>query len=148
MRRSLIVFVVVALAALGSTAARAWASGSTKPTVQLRQTGKGKILVDSRGFTLYMFTRDSRNHDSCVHVSGCTSVWPVMKATGPLTAGRGVNKRLLGTIKVGRTRQVTYAGHALYHYLGDSGPGQTGYVGQNQFGGFWYAVNASGGAVK
>jgi len=65
MRRSLIVLVLVALAAVASTAARAWASGSTKPTVQLRQTGKGKILVDSRGFTLYMFTRDSRKHDAC-----------------------------------------------------------------------------------
>ncbi|HUZ28757.1 MAG TPA: hypothetical protein VMU90_05920 [Solirubrobacteraceae bacterium] len=148
MRRSLIVLVLVALAAVASTAARAWASGSTKPTVQLRQTGKGKILVDSRGFTLYMFTRDSRKHDACVHISGCASVWPASKATGRLTAGRGVNARMLGTIKVGRTRQLTYAGHALYHYIGDTGPGQTGYVGQNQFGGFWYAINASGGTVK
>jgi predicted lipoprotein with Yx(FWY)xxD motif len=148
MKRCLILLVLVSVAALGSTAARAWAKGPTKPTVQLRQTSKGKILVNSRGFTLYVFSRDSKNHDACVHINGCASLWPVLKATVPLKAGRGVNARLLGTIKVGRTRQVTYAGHPLYQYIGDSGPGQTSYVGQNQQGGFWYAINAAGTVIK
>jgi predicted lipoprotein with Yx(FWY)xxD motif len=148
MKRTLIVLGLVAVAALGSTAARAWASGSTKPTVKLRQTGKGKILVDGRGFTLYVFSRDSRNHDACVHISGCASLWPIMQPNGPLKAGQGVNAHMLGTIKVGRARQVTYAGHPLYHYIGDSGPGQTSYVGQNQAGGFWYVINASGTVIK
>ena len=44
--------------------------------------------------------------------------------------------------------QVTYAGHPLYTYTGDSGPGKTSYVGVKAFGGAWYALNASGGAVK
>jgi predicted lipoprotein with Yx(FWY)xxD motif len=148
MRRILILLTLVAVAALGSTAARAWASSHGKPTVQLRQTGRGKILVDSRGFTLYMYSRDSRNHDVCVHVQGCAPLWPPMKASGRLVAGSGVNRHLLGTIKVGRTRQVTYAGHPLYHYIGDSAPGQTEYIGVNQAGGFWYALNAAGSVVK
>jgi predicted lipoprotein with Yx(FWY)xxD motif len=147
-RRALIVVSLAAVALLASTAARAWASGSTKPTVQIRQTAKGKILVDGRGFTLYVYSRDTRNHDACVHVSGCSSVWPVMKATGPLKAGSGVKSRLLGTIKLGRTRQVTYAGHPLYHYIADSSPGQTDYVGQNVSGGFWYVLNAAGKVIK
>jgi hypothetical protein len=71
-----------------------------------------------------------------------------MKPSGRLVAGSGVNRHLLGTIKVGRTRQVTYAGHPLYHYIGDSGPGQTEYIGVNQAGGFWYALNAAGSVVK
>jgi predicted lipoprotein with Yx(FWY)xxD motif len=148
MKKTLIVLTLTAVAALGSTAARAWASGPAKPTVQLRHTAKGKILVDGRGFTLYVFSRDSKNHDACVHISGCASLWPIMQAKGALKAGRGVNARMLGTIKVGRTRQVTYSGHPLYHYIGDSAPGQTSYVGQNQAGGFWYAINASGNVVK
>jgi predicted lipoprotein with Yx(FWY)xxD motif len=45
-------------------------------------------------------------------------------------------------------KQVTYAGHPLYTYSGDSGPGQTSYVGAKSFGGTWYAINASGGTVK
>jgi hypothetical protein len=42
----------------------------------------------------------------------------------------------------------TYAGHPLYTYSADSGPGKTSYVGAKQFGGTWYAINASGGTVK
>jgi predicted lipoprotein with Yx(FWY)xxD motif len=148
MKRTLIVIVLVAVGALGSTAARAWASGPAKPTVQLRRTARGKVLVDGRGFTLYVFSRDSKNHDACVHISGCSSLWPIMKPTGPLKAGPGLNAHMLGTIKVGRARQVTYGGHPLYHYLGDSAPGETNYVGQTQSGGTWYAINASGGVIK
>ena len=149
MRRPLILLIALLVAALASTAAIAWAATAAKPTVQLRQTAKGKILADSRGFTLYVFSRDSRNHDSCARISGCPTVWPVMKASGPLSGGTGVNSRLLGTIKLAHgVRQVTYAGHPLYHYIGDSRPGQTSYVGLNQSGGFWYAVNAAGKVVK
>jgi hypothetical protein len=44
--------------------------------------------------------------------------------------------------------QVTYAGHALYGYTGDTSPGETSYIGINAFGGLWYGVNARGKAVK
>ena len=36
----------------------------------------------------------------------------------------------------------------LVSNTGDSGPGKTSYVGVKAFGGAWYALNASGGAVK
>jgi hypothetical protein len=45
-------------------------------------------------------------------------------------------------------RQVTYAGHPLYLYSGDSSPADTSYVGVQQFGGKWYALNAAGHLVK
>jgi predicted lipoprotein with Yx(FWY)xxD motif len=149
MRRTFLVMIAGALVLLASTAARAWASAAAKPTVQLRQTARGKLLVDRRGFTLYVFSRDSRNHDACVGISGCTSIWPVLKAKGAPVAGPGVKPRLLGTISVGHgARQVTYAGHPLYGYIGDSSPGQTSYVGFNQSGGRWYAITGSGKVVK
>ena len=45
-------------------------------------------------------------------------------------------------------KQVTYAGHPLYVYSGDSGPHQTDYVGQVQFGGAWYAIGPGGHDVR
>jgi len=33
-------------------------------------------------------------------------------------------------------------------YIGDSHPGETDYVGQNQAGGFWYAINGAGKVVR
>jgi predicted lipoprotein with Yx(FWY)xxD motif len=113
--------------------------------VQLRHTSLGNILVDSSGRTLYLFTRDRGNKNSCVKVSGCSAAWPSLKASGRPTAGSGVRASLLSTTN---GNQVTYAGHPLYTYTGDSGPGKTSYVGFKSFGGTWYAINASGGTVK
>jgi predicted lipoprotein with Yx(FWY)xxD motif len=117
-------------------------------TVKLSKTSLGKILVSSSGRTLYMFTRDARNKDRCAKISNCPSIWPALTVNGKPTAGPGVKASLLGTIRLAHgVKQVTYAGHPLYTYQGDTGPGQTSYVGVNQFGGNWYAVNAGGHKV-
>lgn len=137
---------VLATAATAVTAVAAPFSSST-PTIKLMQTNKGKIL-SSNGFVLYMFTRDTKNHNACVSIKGCKSVWPALTTTGKPKAGPGVNKSLLGTITIkGGKHQVTYDGNALYDYAFGS-KGSTSYVGASEFGGFWYALNAAGKAVK
>jgi predicted lipoprotein with Yx(FWY)xxD motif len=128
-------------------------AGNRAPTVKLRKTGLGKILVNSKGFTLYMFTRDRRNKDNCYKISSsfgrCRDSWPPLPTKGKPTAGPGVKASLLGKIKLPNgTWQVTYNGHPLYTYAFDSGPGQTSYVGCPQFGGTWKALNAAGKAVN
>jgi predicted lipoprotein with Yx(FWY)xxD motif len=150
MKRSY-VFLAVALASSASAAAAASADpgvpaarASRSATVQLRHTNVGSILVSSSGRTLYEFTKDHGNKDSCMAISGCSAVWPSLKASGRPTAGAGIKAALLSS----SGGQVTYAGHPLYTYSGDSGPGATSYVGAKQFGGTWDAVNAAGGAVK
>ncbi len=107
------------------------------------------ILATNSGFTLYMFTRDQKNRDTCVKVPGCASTWPVLKTSGKPVAGRGLRASLVGTITLGHgVKQVTYAGHPLYSYVGDTSPRQTEYVGAPQFGGTWDAMNAAGQLVK
>ncbi|HEY5195277.1 MAG TPA: hypothetical protein VIJ39_15590 [Solirubrobacteraceae bacterium] len=142
--------VVLASAAAVATVASAHsgvptARSSSSATVQLRHTGLGSILVSSSGRTLYEFTRDHANKNICASISGCSEAWPSLRASGRPTAGSGIKASLLSTTS---GKQVTYAGHPLYTYSGDSGPGKTSYVGAKQFGGTWYAINASGGAVK
>jgi predicted lipoprotein with Yx(FWY)xxD motif len=127
-------------------AGRAHAARST--TIQLRSTSLGAILTTAGGRTIYMFTRDGRNRNRCVAVSGCSGVWPLVATSGRPAAGRGVSGRMLGVIGVHGRQQVTYGGRPLYTYIGDSGSAQTSYVGVNQFGGRWYALNARGGVVK
>jgi predicted lipoprotein with Yx(FWY)xxD motif len=146
------VFLAVALASASGAATVAGAQtsipvahSSAATTVQLRHTSLGSILVNSSGRTLYEFTRDHGNKNSCAAISGCSAVWPSLKASGRPTAGSGIKASLLSTTS---GDQVTYAGHPLYTYSGDSGPGATSYVGAKSFGGAWYALNASGGAVK
>jgi predicted lipoprotein with Yx(FWY)xxD motif len=135
----------VASAQAPTPAARA----SSAATVQLRNTSLGRILVNASGFTLYEFTRDSRNNDTCVKVRGCSKVWPALGVRGNPTAGTGVRASLLSTIRLpGGARQLTYAGHPLYTYAEATERAETAYVGVSSFGGRWDAVNARGGAVR
>jgi predicted lipoprotein with Yx(FWY)xxD motif len=118
-------------------------------SVDLRHTSLGSILTSASGFTLYEFTRDHGAHDSCVKIGGCSTAWPALETSGTPTAGPGVRASLLSTIRLsGGVKQITYAGHPLYRYSGDSRPGSTSYVGVQAFGGSWYALSASGGPVK
>jgi predicted lipoprotein with Yx(FWY)xxD motif len=117
--------------------------------VTLRHTRLGAILATSSGFTLYEFTHDRGPHNSCVSIRECSGTWPPYTTSGRPSAGPGVRASLLSSIKIpGGKTQVTYAGHPLYLYSGDSGPGETSYVGESVFGGRWYALNASGGTVR
>ncbi len=140
---------MIASAAAAADAGVPVAHATRAATVQLRNTNLGKILVDSSGFTLYEFTKDSRNKNTCVKVSGCPAVWPALSAHGNPTAGPGVKASLLSSIKLsGGARQVTYAGHPLYLYSEAGERGETSYVGVSHFGGRWLAVNAGGHAVS
>jgi predicted lipoprotein with Yx(FWY)xxD motif len=149
MKRPYVFLAVVLVSAVGvATVASAQPSvpsarSSNSATVQLRHTSLGSILVNSSGRTLYEFTRDHTNKSSCATIRGCSAIWPSLKSGRP-TAGPGVKSSLLST----STGLVTYAGHPLYTYSGDHGAGETTYVGAKTFGGTWYAINASGGAVK
>ncbi len=125
------------------------ANAARAAKVQLRHTSVGTILVNGSGFTLYRFTRDSRNKNTCVKVRECAANWPALRSSGKPIAGPGVKASLLGTIGLpGGGRQVTYAGHALYTYAAASERAETVYVGAMQFGGTWDAVSSSGNLVK
>ena len=150
------VLLAGALACAASVSTVAGAEGGAPPArtarvakVGLRNTSLGKILVNASGFTLYRFTKDPRNRDTCVKISECANVWPALRTSGKPTAGPGVRASLLSTIKLpGGAKQVTYAGHPLYLYAPASERAETSYVGAMQFGGTWYAVNAAGNTVK
>jgi predicted lipoprotein with Yx(FWY)xxD motif len=144
MKRLTVALIAAAAAALPMAAD---AAGGAK--LEIQRTSLGRILATGRGLTVYMFTRDSINHDSCVAISGCTGIWPLVTSSSRPSLGPGVKRSLVGSITLpGGVRQVTYAGHPLYTYLGDSGPGDTSYVGQSQFGGKWYALSPSGHSVR
>ena len=146
MRRILITALAVASATAVMTPV---AGAASRATLKLRKTSVGTILVNRRGFTIYAFSKDRRNHDSCAAISGCLSLWPVVGGGSKPALGPGVKSSLVGTITLkGGTKQLTYAGHPLYTYVADSSPGQTSYVNFLQFGGRWPAVNAAGGLVK
>ncbi|MEU9092355.1 hypothetical protein ACIOEW_29255 [Streptomyces sp. NPDC087901] len=124
------------------------ASPSKPATIDTKSVGKlGTIVVDEKGRTLYLFLADKKNKSNCE--GDCAKAWPPLLSKGDAKAGKGVDKKLLGlTKRSGGEEQVTYNGHPLYHYAGDTKPGQTNGQGLDQFGAEWYALNAKGKQVE
>jgi len=103
----------------------------------------GEIIVDSQGFTLYDFHKDKGTESACY--DACAEVWPPLLTKGD-PQGQGATMRsLLGTTqRTDGTTQVTYNGHPVYAYQGDSQPGETNGNDFSQFGAQWYALTAAG----
>ena len=141
---------VVLLFSSGGAAAATRPSANTlaRTTISARHTSVGTVLVGPGGKTVYAFSRDHLREDSCAAVKGCLTVWPLLTTHGSVSAGPGVKRSLLSTITVHGTHQITYAGHPLYGYENNGGPGDTSYVGISQFGGSWPAVSPSGSLVR
>jgi predicted lipoprotein with Yx(FWY)xxD motif len=138
------VAIVMALLLVGVGTAVA-ASGSSAPaaTVATAPSGLGRILVDGRGRTLYLFEKDRRGGSACAGL--CATYWPPLVAKDKWLAIKGVKQSLLASIRrADGSRQVTYAGHPLYLFSGDTKRGQTSGEGLTDFGAGWYAVSPAG----
>lgn len=130
-----------------STSNEASASGGGGMTVSTGEvSGLGTVLVDSGGLTVYEFAKDTGSTSSCY--SACAQNWPPVVAEGK-PSGEGETASHLGTTKrKDGSVQVTYAGHPLYTYAGDSSPGEANGNGLTFFGGKWSAMDESGEAVS
>lgn len=134
---------VVCLAAVSivgvAGVATAVASGTTE--VKLVKVKGGKILAQQKGFTLYVFC--SGAGDNCKK-GRSSRKWPPMIAYHHPVAGKGINKKKLGTKKIHGKKIVTYYGQPLYRYKKDKKPGQTRGEGKPQGNGGWYIVSSFG----
>ena len=140
MRRSLCIALVLAAAVVAAGAA----SGSPKPAkLMLRSTSLGRVLVDARGHTLYLFGADKGRKSTCY--GACAAEWPPLLTASKPLAGLGLKNGLLATTKRKDGRlQVVYAGHPLYFFRPDTRAGQTRGQGLDFFGGTWFVVSSAG----
>ena len=151
MRRLMAMLVATALAAalVAGLATIAFSATPTKPaTVKTRSNKLGKILVDGRARTLYLFEKDKNGKSAC---SGqCAKFWPPLLTKGKPKAGAGAKASLLGTTKRSDgTTQVTYNKHPLYTFLNDKNkPGSTKGEGLDAFGAEWYVLGANGKKIE
>jgi predicted lipoprotein with Yx(FWY)xxD motif len=124
------------------TSASASRAAAHADTVATRHTSLGDVLVDAHGRTLYLFEKDQGMTSACS--GACASIWPPLTATRAV-AGSGLSAAKLSIAKQpGGASDVTYAGHPLYTYVGDTKPGQTKGQGLNQFGAAWYVLSPNG----
>lgn len=99
-------------------------------------------LVGPDGKTVYIFDKDSGTTSACT--GACASVWPALTSSGAPSAGAGVDAAKLSTATGQAPDQVTYNGHLLYEFKGDTAAGQTN--GTKIPG--WHDVNAAGTAAS
>lgn len=117
-------------------------------TVAVRDVpGLGRVLVDGRGYTLYMFEPDGRHAVSCT--DACAGSWPPLMRHGVAPrAGAGVRRDLLGSVPDPEGgRVVSYGGWPLYTYASDTKPGQANGQALDLNGGPWYVIRPSGKPV-
>jgi predicted lipoprotein with Yx(FWY)xxD motif len=97
------------------------------------------VLTNAKGFTVYSFAPDTPTKSKCY--GGCAAYWPPV--TGTTTAGSGLPGKVGTITRSDGSHQLTYNGHPLYTYIGDSAPGQARGNNLNLNGGLWHEVPAA-----
>jgi predicted lipoprotein with Yx(FWY)xxD motif len=105
----------------------------------------GIWLTNAAGRALYVYNLDKGGTSACYGV--CATNWPPLTTTGSVTiSGEFTSSSLLGFItRTDGTKQVTYGGHPLYYFSGDSASGQT--KGQG-VGGVWFLVGPAANVMS
>ncbi|MFE0420094.1 COG4315 family predicted lipoprotein [Streptomyces tendae] len=82
---------------------------------------EGIWLTDSAGRTLYLNT-DDKKEPTCY--DECAKKWPPLTTDKPVTVtGKYTVPSNLGTVtRTDGKKQVTYGGHPLYFFTGDTAP--------------------------
>jgi predicted lipoprotein with Yx(FWY)xxD motif len=114
------------------------------PSLQVRSTSLGKIVVDGQGHTVYTYADDKQGAAKSECKDACLAAWPAVAAPAKpdvddLSGDVGVTKDANGH------PQLTYNGWPLYHFRGDLKAGDTNGQGMK---GEWYVLNPAGEKVK
>jgi len=129
-----------------SAPASGGAGASAATVIKTASSGGSTFLTDGSGRAVYLWVKDTSGMSACT--GACAGAWPPVTSTGTATASGTAKASDLGTItRSDGTKQVTYDGHALYYFSGDSGAGTATGQGSDGFGAKWWLVAPSGSDV-
>ena len=128
--------VLLAIAEAGASPAPPAATSAALKTTTI---GGTTVLTNARGFTLYSFAPDTPASSKCY--GSCAAYWPPV--TGTTAAGHGLPGTVTTITRTGGAHQLTYNGHPLYTYIGDTAPRQAHGNNLNLNGGLWHEVPAT-----
>jgi predicted lipoprotein with Yx(FWY)xxD motif len=121
-------------------------AGANPAVIRTMSTSKGTVLTDGQGRTLYWFARDTAAQSNCY--GSCAAAWPPVTGTNADASSASLPHGF-GTIR--RTNgqsQLTYDGHPLYTYAGDTAAGQLNGNDIKASGGRWWAVTPAGTKIR
>ena len=127
-----------------SAPSSAAASGSGATVITTASSSGNTFLTSGSGRAIYLWAKDTGDASACT--GACAAAWPPV--TGTVTAAGSAKASDLGTItRSDGTKQVTYDGHPLYYFVGDSGSGTATGQGSDNFGAKWWLVSPAGSDV-
>jgi predicted lipoprotein with Yx(FWY)xxD motif len=128
-----------------ATSAAPSATASASADIMTASSTAGTIVVDSKGMSLYYFTKDVKDSGTSACTGGCLVAWPPALTTAATPSAEGVTGTL-GTITTPEgAKQLTLNGMPLYYYEKDKKPGDV--TGQG-VGGVWYLSDPAGEMIK
>jgi predicted lipoprotein with Yx(FWY)xxD motif len=142
----------VVIAACGSNSTPPSLSSTNNPAaaaasvaIKTMSTSKGTVLVTAGGLTLYWFANDTATQSNCN--GSCASYWKPLLGTTASASGTSLPHGF-GTVKrADGQMQITYDGHPLYTYTGDTASGQINGNGIDASGGMWWAITPTGSEI-
>ncbi len=128
-----------------STASQTSSPAAAGAEMKVASSSAGQIVVDSKGMSLYFFTKDVKDSGTSACTGACLTAWPVFTTTSDKPAVEGVTGTV-GTIATpDGKKQVTLNGMPLYYYAKDKAPGDVTGQGVQSV---WYLVSPSGEMIK
>jgi predicted lipoprotein with Yx(FWY)xxD motif len=113
--------------------------------ITTRSSRFGTVLINVNRRTIYVFDKEQGPKSECF--GNCAKAWPPVFTKGKPRAGGKTRSGLLGTIKRGERRQVTYDGQPLYYYAHEDA-GEILCQNVTEFGGLWLVVRPNGNPVR
>jgi predicted lipoprotein with Yx(FWY)xxD motif len=130
----------------GSSSSSSSANASDATVIKTASSSAGTFLTNGSGRAMYLWVKDTGDMSNCN--GACAGAWPPVTTTSSVTASGGAKASDLGTItRSDGAKQVTYDGHPLYYFSGDSGPGTATGQGSDGFGAKWWLVAPTGSDV-
>jgi predicted lipoprotein with Yx(FWY)xxD motif len=133
---ALVLLGVAVAGASAPSAATVTGTGTGLKTMTISGT---TVVTNAKGFTLYWFAPDAPTASKCYGT--CAVYWPPVSGTA--AAGSDLPGRVSTIKRTDGSLQLTYNGHPLYTYIGDSAPGQARGNNLNLYGGLWHKMRTS-----
>ncbi len=105
------------------------------------ESSLGKIVVDGKGMTAYVFDKDTPGSGKSACTDACAGEWPAITSSSDKPKVDGVTGEVATIAGADGAKQVTLEGMPLYTYADDSDVGDT--QGQGK-GGIWWVVSPAG----
>ncbi len=120
------------------------ASSRTTTNLSTATVDGQKIIVDSNGSPVYIYTLDNPGESKSVCLGSCALLWPAVESGDQAPQLQGISAKVGSIPAADGGKQITLNGMPIYYYAKDSGSGSA--TGQG-VAGVWYVVGPDGSPI-